>query len=137
MEIMHRHLSGSLKGFVALAKQKNPGTVSCTETPSFQHQYYLSSKRCRMRRSKWLATSRVGHYSRGGCVQRCALPWKLLTHTEELVSQIPANTQCTTLLYVGLHIFVTNGKLAKYSVGHEKLARLISLGLKLNFLPPK
>jgi hypothetical protein len=45
MEIMHQHrqcsLSGSLKGFVTLAKQKNPGIVL---THSFLHKEALISK---------------------------------------------------------------------------------------------
>jgi hypothetical protein len=75
-------MPGSLKGFVALVKQKNPGIIF---TPYFLQWEALISKSIVsevqndwMRRSKWLTTTRVGHYNGG--FQHSVLPLKLLTH---------------------------------------------------------
>jgi hypothetical protein len=72
-------MSGSLKGFVTLAKQNNPGIVF---THCFLHREAFNSKSAVsevlrvLRQSKWLRTSRIGHYSRG-CFQHRFPPRKL------------------------------------------------------------
>jgi hypothetical protein len=54
-------MSGSLKGFVTLAKKTNIGIVfthvSCTERPSFQNRYCLRCRKYWMSQSKWLTAS--------------------------------------------------------------------------------
>jgi hypothetical protein len=76
-------MSGSLKGFIALAKQTNHEIVF---THGFLHREALISQlvipgvqRYWMRRSEWSTTSRAGHCNQG-CFQHCVLPRKVLTH---------------------------------------------------------